>query len=68
MEEVFGLDMAVLMVGVLVAFGLILAGIGMLALANRIAVRIGLRNIARGVASPLKAYPLRPLTWMAAQL
>ena len=54
MEEIFGLDMAVLMLAVLVAFGLTLAGIGALALANRIVVRIGLRIIPRGVALPLR--------------
>ena len=55
MEEIFGLDMAALILAVLVAVGLILAGIGALALANRIVVGVGLGNIPWGVASPLKA-------------
>ncbi len=47
MEKIFGLEMSVIMVAVLVAFGLILAAIGAMALMNRIIFKIGMRNIPR---------------------
>ncbi len=47
MEEIFGLDMDVIMVVVLVAFVAILVGVGVTALLNRVIFKIGLRNIPR---------------------
>ncbi len=47
MEEIFGLDMDYIVVAVLIGFGLIVLGVGFMALLNRIFLKIGLRNIPR---------------------
>ena len=47
MEEIFGVDTDRIMIGVVIGFLLIIAGIGTLALLNRIVLKIGLRNIPR---------------------
>ena len=47
MEEIFGLDMTYIVIAVAVGFGLIVLGVGFLALMNRIIFKIGLRNIPR---------------------
>ena len=47
MEEIFGVDTNLIMVGVVIGFLLIVVGIGALALLNRIVLKIGLRNIPR---------------------
>ncbi|MCI0439111.1 MAG: ABC transporter permease, partial [Chloroflexi bacterium] len=47
MNEIFGLDMDVVMAGALFAFLLILVGVGVLALLNRIIFKVGVRNIPR---------------------
>ena len=47
MEEIFGVDTDRIMIGVVIGFLLIVGGIGVLALLNRIVLKIGLRNISR---------------------
>ena len=47
MEEIFGVDTDRIMIGVVIGFLLIVGGIGVLALLNRIVLKIGLRNIPR---------------------
>ena len=47
MEEIFGVDTDRIVIVVAIGFGLIVLGIGALALFNRIVVKIGLRNIPR---------------------
>jgi putative ABC transport system permease protein len=47
MEEIFGLDTDIIMLGTLVGFLVILFGVGTLAVFNRIVLKIGLRNIPR---------------------
>ena len=47
MEEIFGVDTDLIMIGVVIGFLLIVVGIGALALLNRIVLKIGLRNIPR---------------------
>ncbi len=47
MEEIFGVDTNLIMIGVVIGFLLIVGGIGALALLNRIVLKIGLRNIPR---------------------
>ena len=47
MEEIFGVDTNQIMIGVVIGFLLIVVGIGVLALLNRIILKIGLRNIPR---------------------
>ena len=47
MEEIFGVDTNQIMIGVVIGFLLVVAGIGTLALLNRIVLKIGLRNIPR---------------------
>lgn len=47
MEEIFGLDTDIIMLGTLVGFLVILFGVGTLAVFNRIVFKIGLRNIPR---------------------
>ncbi|MCH7786662.1 MAG: ABC transporter permease, partial [Chloroflexi bacterium] len=47
MEELFGLDMQILMVIMLVAFLVIMVAVGFTALLNRIMFKIGVRNIPR---------------------
>ncbi len=47
MEEIFGVDMDVIMVVVLAAFVAILVGVGATALLDRVIFKIGLRNIPR---------------------
>ena len=47
MEEIFGLDTDIIMLGTLVGFLVILFGVGTLAVINRIVLKIGLRNIPR---------------------
>ena len=47
MEEIFGLDTDIIMLGTLVGFLVIFFGVGTLAVLNRIVLKIGLRNIPR---------------------
>ena len=47
MEEIFGVDTNRIVVGVAVGFALIVGAVGLLALLNRIVLKIGLRNIPR---------------------
>ena len=47
MEEIFGVDTNRIVVGVAVGFALIVGAVGLLALLNRIILKIGLRNIPR---------------------
>ena len=47
MEEIFGVDTDRIMIGVVIGFLLIVGGIGVLALLNRIVLKIGIRNIPR---------------------
>ena len=47
MEEIFGVDTDRIMLGVAVGFLLIVVGVGVLALFNRIILKVGLRNIPR---------------------
>ena len=47
MEEIFGVDTDRIMIGVVIGFLLIVGSIGVLALLNRIVLKIGLRNIPR---------------------
>ena len=47
MEEIFGVDTNRIVVGVVVGFALIVGAVGLLALLNRIILKIGLRNIPR---------------------
>ena len=47
MEEIFGLDTDIIMLGTLVGFLVIFFGVGTLAVFNRIVLKIGLRNIPR---------------------
>ena len=47
MEEIFGLDTDIIMLGTLVGFLVIFFGVGTLAVINRIVLKIGLRNIPR---------------------
>ena len=47
MEEIFGVDTNRIVVGVVVGFALIVGAVGLLALLNRIVLKIGLRNIPR---------------------
>ena len=47
MEEIFGVDTDLIMIGVVIGFLLIVGGIGVLALLNQIVLKIGLRNIPR---------------------
>ena len=47
MEEIFGVDTNRIMLGVAVGFALIVGAVGLLALLNRIVLKIGLRNIPR---------------------
>ena len=47
MEEIFGVDTNRIVVGVVVGFALIVGAVSLLALLNRIVLKIGLRNIPR---------------------
>ncbi len=47
MEEIFGVDTDLIMLGVLTGFLIIFCGVGILALLNRIVLKVGLRNIPR---------------------
>ena len=47
MEEIFGVDTNRIMLGVAVGFALIVGAVGLLALLNRIVLKIGIRNIPR---------------------
>ena len=47
MEEIFGLDTDIIMLGTLVGFLVIFFGVGTMAALNRIVLKIGLRNIPR---------------------
>ena len=47
MEEIFGVDTNRIVLGVAVGFALIVVAVGLLALLNRIILKIGLRNIPR---------------------
>ncbi len=47
MEEIFGLDTDIIMLGALAGFLVIVLGVGILAVLNRIVLKIGLRNIPR---------------------
>ncbi len=47
MEEIFGVDTDRIMIGVAIGFLLIVIGVGILALFNRIILKVGLRNIPR---------------------
>ena len=47
MQEIFGLDMTYIVIAVSIGFGLIVLGVGFMALLNRIIFKIGLRNIPR---------------------
>ena len=47
MEELFGLDMNIIMVALLALFLPITAGVGFLAWRNRVMLKLGLRNIPR---------------------
>ena len=47
MQDIFGLDTNIIMVGVLIGFLLIVGGVGLLALLNRIILKMGVRNIPR---------------------
>ena len=47
MEEIFGLDTDIIMLGTLVGFLVIFFGVGTLAVLNRIVLKVGLRNIPR---------------------
>ena len=47
MEEIFGVDTNRIVLGVAVGFALIVGAVGLLALLNRIVLKIGLRNIPR---------------------
>ena len=47
MEELFGLDMDIIMVALLAVFLPIVAGVGGVALRNRVMLKLALRNIPR---------------------
>ncbi len=47
MEEIFGLDTDIIMIGTLIGFLIIACGVGMFAVLNRIVLKIGLRSIPR---------------------
>ena len=47
MEELFGLDMDIIMAALLALFLPITAGIGVVAWRNRVMLKLGLRNIPR---------------------
>ena len=53
MEEIFGVDTNRIVVGMVVGFALIVGAVALLALLNRIVLKIGLRNIPRRPAHDL---------------